>query len=377
MAENSTLPFETGIFNASIEAWQREGKKVVGTICCHVPEEIIHAAGMLPVRIRATGCTDDSAAEVWMSSFSCSFARSCMQFFLDGRYSFLDGVVCSDGCLMAQRFFDNLNHQFKDLYQQLVVAPRLYTDEAVPFYREELERFLAGMEKLSGNKITEEKLKNSIDVYNETRRLIREFYDLRKGDAPPVSGEESLKVTLAAMSMPKEEFNRRLNGFIREVKEREPSNGRGVRLMIIGSTLDDPEYVKIIESKGGSVVTDVQCYGSRYLWEPTVPGKGDMLDSLARSYLSRPVCPRMCNLHTGIYDFIHGMARDFSVDGILYVKMKNCDLWGGESVHIEDKLKAAKIPLLTVEREEIMTNVGQLAVRAEAFIEMIEGGAGR
>ncbi|MDR2076891.1 MAG: 2-hydroxyacyl-CoA dehydratase family protein, partial [Desulfovibrio sp.] len=91
-----TTSFATGIGNASIEAWKKEGKKVVGTICCHVPEEIIHAAGMLPVRIRATGCTDDSKAEVWMSSFSCSFARSCLQLFLDGTYSFLDGMVASD-----------------------------------------------------------------------------------------------------------------------------------------------------------------------------------------------------------------------------------------------------------------------------------------
>jgi bzd-type benzoyl-CoA reductase N subunit len=377
MTDNGTLPFETEIFNAGIENWKKEGKKVVGTICCHVPEEIIHAAGMLPVRVRATGCTDDSKAEVWMSSFSCSFTRSCLQFFLDGRYSFLDGIVGSDGCLMAQRLFDNLNHQFGDVYQQLVVVPRMHTSFAIPFYREELEKFREGMEKLSGNRITDEKLLNSIEIYNETRRLIRELYDLRKGPAPLVSGEESLKITLAAMSMPKEEFNKSLSAFIRETKKKKPVDGEGVRLMIIGSPLDDPEYVKIIEGKGGLIVTDAQCCGSRYLWEPTMSGDGDVLDALARSYLGRPVCPRMCNLHTEIYDFILGMVKDFSVDGILYVKMKNCDPWGGESVHIDDKLKAAEIPLLTVEREEIMTNIGQLAVRAEAFIEMIQGGVGK
>jgi bzd-type benzoyl-CoA reductase N subunit len=377
MTDNETLPFETDIFNVGIENWKKEGKKVVGTICCHVPEEIIHASGMLPIRIRATGCTDDSKAEVWMSSFSCSFARSCLQFFMNGTYGFLDGIVGSDGCLMAQRLFDNLNHQFGDVYQQLVVVPRMHTKFAVPFYREELEKFREGMEKLSGNTITDEKLRNSIEVYNETRRLIRELYDLRKGPAPLVSGEESLKITLAAMSMPKEEFNKALSAFIRETKKKKPLSGAGVRLMIIGSPLDDPEYVKVIEDKGGLVVTDVQCCGSRYLWEPTMSDGGDVLDTLSKSYLARPVCPRMCNLHSELYDFILGMVKDFSVDGILYVKMKNCDPWGGESVHIDDKLKAAEIPLLTVEREEIMTNVGQLAVRAEAFIEMIQGGVGK
>jgi benzoyl-CoA reductase subunit C len=275
---------------------------------------------------------------------------------------------------MAQRLFDNLNHQFRDLPQHLVVVPRMHTARAIPFYREELEKFRAGMEKLSGVTISEEKLRHSVEVYNETRRLIRELYDLRKGADPLVSGEESLKITLAAMSMPKEDFNKALSGFLREAGKREPIKSGGVRLMLIGSTLDDPEYVKIVEDKGGLIVTDAQCYGSRYLWEPTVLGDGDALTSLAESYLARPVCPRMCNLHSELYDFILGMAKDFSVDGILYVKMKNCDPWGGESVHIDDKLKAAKMPLLTVEREEIMTNVGQLAVRAEAFIEMIEGG---
>jgi benzoyl-CoA reductase/2-hydroxyglutaryl-CoA dehydratase subunit BcrC/BadD/HgdB len=143
--------------------------------------------------------------------------------------------------------------------------------------------------------------------------------------------------------------------------------------MIIGSALDDPEYIKVIEDAGALIVTDVNCFGSRYLWEP-VKLEGDTLTSIARSYLEKPTCPRMCNMHDEVHEFIRQMAMDYGVDGIVYAKLQYCEVWGGEGLHFEDKIKEWGIPLLTLEREEIMTNVGQLKVRAEAFIEMLEGG---
>ena len=85
------------------KTYKEQGGKVVGTYCCHLPEELLHAANLLPYRLRATGCKDDSEAETYLSSFSCSFVRACLQQFIDGNRDFLDGVVGSDGCLMAQR----------------------------------------------------------------------------------------------------------------------------------------------------------------------------------------------------------------------------------------------------------------------------------
>lgn len=367
------LAMGSQIPNYAIEAWKQQGKKAVGTICCHVPEEILHAAGLLPVRLRGAGCASDSEAEVWMSSFSCSFVRSCLENLLNKTFGFVDGVVSSDGCLMGQRLFDNWNHIDKTMHKQLVVAPRLNNEKAVDFYRQELVKLTGDMEKLAGAAITDEKLQYSIKLYNETRRLIQQLYDLRKSENPVVSGAESLRITLAGMSMPKEEYNALLGDFLQQAKQRQPLTGVRARLMIIGSALDDPEFVKIIEDKGGLIVSDVQCFGTRYLWEPVELAPSDALGSLAKSYLSRTVCPRMCDMHQQLFDLVMKMREDFRADGIIFVKMKNCDTWGGESAYFLDKFKDANIPLLTLEREEIMTNAGQVAVRAEAFIEMIEG----
>jgi benzoyl-CoA reductase/2-hydroxyglutaryl-CoA dehydratase subunit BcrC/BadD/HgdB len=144
--------------------------------------------------------------------------------------------------------------------------------------------------------------------------------------------------------------------------------------MLIGSAMDDPEYLNIFEDIGGLFVTDAQCFGSRYLWEPVEIDENDLLGSIAKSYLSRVVCPRMCDMHEELKDLILQMAKDFRVDGIVYVKLKNCDPWGEENYFLNEAIRDAGIPLLVLEREEIVPNAGQVRVRAEAFLEMIEAG---
>lgn len=368
--------FDTSIDNESVKAWREQGKKIMGTICCHVPEELFHAADILPMRLRATGCDDSSDGEIWMSSFSCSFAKSCLQYLMEGLYD-LDGLVASDGCLMAGRIFDNWEHlvkksNIKDVYLRQIAAPRKRNELTNNYYKGELEILRDQLEAFTGTKITDEKIKKSVELYNETRRLIRELYELRKSDAPVISGSDTLKIILAATSMPKEEFNTLLKALLEDVPNRTPITNHRARLMVIGSALDDPEYLKVIEEKGGLIVTDVQCFGSRYLWEPVVLDDADVMGTLASSYLERPVCPRMIDRHKELHDIILEMAKDYKVDGVIYQKMQNCECWGGENLYLDKKFKDAGIPLLTVEREELMANAGQLAIRAEAFIEMIE-----
>lgn len=375
---NSTdVLLDTEALGQFAKQWKREGKKVLGTYCCHLPEEILYAADILPQRITGTGCGDDSQAEAYMSVFSCSFARVCLEKFMNGTYDDLDGLVGADGCLMMQRVFDNFKviDDGKRLYHQFNV-PRTKTPRALEFYQMELEELKEMARSLSGVEVTDERLTHAIEVYNESRRLIRQLYALRKADAPVVSGSDCLRIVLAAMSMPKHEFNALLQDFLATAQDRAPITGHTARLMLIGSAMDDPEYMKIFEDKGGLFVTDIQCCGSRYLWEPVELVDGDPIRSIADSYLNRPVCPRMCDMHTQLRDLILDMAKEYRVDGIVYVKMKNCDMWGGESMFLDKKIKEAGLPLLILEREEIVANAGQVGIRAEAFLEMIEAGGG-
>ena len=356
--------------NPTIRAWKEKGDKIIGCLCCYVPEEIIYAAGILPYRIRATGCRKSLQGDLWMSTLNCSFARSCLEFALDGTYGFLDGLVASDSCGHAHRLYDNWRFSAELPFMHFLTVPHKTGDSAVAWYREEIANFKNRLEHFSGIAITEESIEKATEVYNETRRLLRELYELRRSDHPPITGLESQKLVLAAMSMPKDQYNKLLSKYLEEIGEREPLTKYRARLMVLGSALDDPAFIKIIEDLGGLVVTDALCFGSRYLWEPVRIGR-DILVSLAKSYLNRAICPRMMDQHESLFTLIKEMVQSFKVDGIIFEKMQYCDIWGGESLFLEKKLKASNIPFLSLQRDHVMTSSAQTATRVEAFIEMV------
>lgn len=368
--------FETDISGESIKAWKAKGKKALGVICCHVPVEILDALDIIPVRMRATGITESPDADAWMSTFSCSFARGMLQYWLNGTYDFLDGIVTSDGCMMAARCFDNAEHvnnkEKKGKFFFQIGAPRMYGELEHNFYVDELKDLIGRLEEFSGNKLTDEKLKASIAKYNEARELIQKVNELRKEENPVISGSDALKIMLAASNFPIDEYIELLKAFLADAGSRAPITDKRARLMIIGSALDNPGYLDVIEEKGGLFVADDLCYGSKFFNHVMEIDDKDVLGSLAKYYLTRIVCPRMMDNRIALQKSIVDTCKEYGVDGVIYQKMQYCECWGGESLYLEPDLKAIGVPMLIVEREEHLANAGQLAIRAEAFIEMIE-----
>ena len=359
----------------TIAAWRGSGKKALGVVCCHVPHEILHAADILPLRLRATGCEDYSEAEVWMSSFSCSFAKSILQYLIDNVYD-LDGLVTSDGCMQAVRIYDNWKAASKKAGKEQHVyeigAPRMNSATTRQYYKAELNILKEEMEKLSGNTVTDEKLLQSIEVCNEQRRLVKQLLELQKADKPVVTGTEVCTVLLAATTMPVEDYNELLKAFLADIPNRKPVEGYRARVMMIGSALDNPKYIEAIENKGALIVCDTLCLGSMGFGDELKADKNDIMGSIAAYYLDRIVCPRMIDNRDKLHQLIIDRAKEYKVDGLIYEKMQNCECWGGENTFLEPMLKKADIPLLYLEREEKLANLGQLEIRAEAFVEMVE-----
>lgn len=367
--------FDSGVSRKAIDAWRSSGRKALGIVCGHVPFELFHAANVFPVRLRATNCDDYSQAEVWMTSFGCSYAKSILQYLLDGVYE-LDGLVSSDGCMLASRIYDNWKYicqkENKNQFVYQIGAPRKFSQTTLTFYEEELLDLKNHLEKISGNTITDEKLISSIKTYNEARRLLKQIMELRKAENPVISGEDALKITLALSNMPVEEYIGLLKEFLADVNSRKPITDHRARIMLIGSALDNPAYIKVIENKGGLVVADELCLGSLMLGEEMPLDSTNPIRSIAHYYLDRIVCPRMVDNRDKLHEHVVGKALEYRCDGVIYEKMQNCECWGGENYFLEPALKEKGIPILYVEREQKLANVAQLEIRAEAFIEMVE-----
>lgn len=368
--------FETNISGESVKAWKAQGKKALGLICCHVPVEIFDALEIMPVRLKATGTTESPDGDTWMSTFSCSFARGLLQYWLDGTYDFLDGIVTSDGCMMSARAYDNAEHVDKTRntgrFFCQIGAPRMYGELEHKFYISELRDLIAKLEEFSGNKLTDLKLKASIEKHNEIRVLIQKVNDLRREKSPVISGSDALKIMLSSTNCSTDEYIELLKAFLADAKNRAPITDKRARLMVIGSALDNAGYLDVIEENGGLFVADDLCYGSKPFNHVMEIDEKDLLGSLAKYYLTRIVCPRMMDNRVALQKSIVDTCREYGVQGVVYQKLQYCECWGGESLYLEPDLKAAGIPMLTLEREEHLANAGQLAIRAEAFIEMIE-----
>lgn len=141
--------------------------------------------------------------------------------------------------------------------------------------------------------------------------------------------------------------------------------------MLIGSMLDEPEYIQIIEELGGLVVIDSLCLGTRYFWD-LVDEKKNPIDSLAERYLSKISCPRMTDGQNQRAQFMMDLIKEFKVDGVIFQRMKFCALWWAEIFMLRNKLKEEGIPFLDLEREYILSGAGAMKTRVQTFMEILE-----
>ncbi len=371
-AEELTRLCET-LSNPFIESWKKEGGKVVGYPCTYVPEEIIYAAGILPFRLRGTGCVGTSLADTWLvRTANCSFARSVLELALTGEYDFLDGVVFNNGCDHTRRAYENWKAQEKTpSFMHMLPVPHVLTEDGLQWYREEVATFQDHLQKSFGVEVKGKSLKEAIRVYNETRRLLKQLYELRTKKAPPITGAETLKIVIASASMPRDTYNQLLRELLKEISNREGISDYRARLMIVGSVNDDPALVELIEDTGGLVVADSLCFGARFFWDLD-EGTGDTIDSITARYYYHISCPRMYGAYPQRLDFVKNMAKEAGVDGVILQAIKFCDLHGVENALLEKSLENEGIPTLKLEREYgPLADTGRFRTRVQAFLERL------
>ncbi|MEE8353025.1 MAG: 2-hydroxyacyl-CoA dehydratase family protein [Dehalococcoidales bacterium] len=365
---NATFPETSQVLD-----FKRNGGKVFGWLCTYTPEEVMHAAGILPVRI--TGYTqetelDDGTAYLYVNS--CSFSRSCLQMALRGGYDLLDGVVGGSTCDGVRRLFDLWRNYLATPFYHVLTVPRKYTERAQQLYFHEVQAFTRHLEEWLGAEIGDDALRRSVELYNETRRQLRQLYDLRRRDQPPITGAETLEVLTAGFRMPREEYNQWLGDFLSEVAASGESHGSRARLMLIGSVLTNPEFIRSIESQGGLIVTDELCTSTRYWGDPVVLDESrPVLESISRRYLSNFPCARMYPSDER-FDRIVEACHDHRVNGVVSQTIRYCVPYCHDLPLLTARLKKEGIPVLALDVEYGTPGSGQVQTRVQAFLEMLE-----
>jgi benzoyl-CoA reductase/2-hydroxyglutaryl-CoA dehydratase subunit BcrC/BadD/HgdB len=257
--------------------------------------------------------------------------------------------------------------------------PQMKSDQDKELWFEETKRFKAEVEKLTGNRIDGKSLGEAIKFTNQRRRILQRLNGNRKANPPPISGRDALLITMIAFLDDPARFSEKSSALCEELEAR-VAKGEGVaapstpRLMISGTPMALPNWKlpHFIETSGGVVVCEEACSGQRLFRELIDETDGSVDDQL------RAISERSLRYDCACFtpnderiEHIINLAKEYSVDGVVYGALQYCQPYSVESYRVEKALKGINIPVLKLDYDYGMGDVGQLETRIQAFIEMI------
>lgn len=378
---DSFLQLADLIYNNHIKEWQNKGNRVAGYYCTYIPEELLHAANLLPFRIRATGNTDTDLGDIYMVRFTCSFVRATLDLALKGSYDFLDGFLVCNSCDHSRRMFElfslkvfNQERVTKKVPQFYLALPHTITKEGFEWYKQEIQELKSELEKqFNLDEISPEKLKNAIKVYNQNRALLREIHEMRISNSPKLTGSEMLQIQMANSSVRKDYANQELSRIRHHLNDRESIDvANKKRILLVGSVVDNIEFTQLLENSGAFIASDFLCFGTRNMMDDVNLTTGhDPLDAITERLYYRISCPRMMDDHIRRLDFLKDEIKRGKIEGVLLQRINNCDLHGCDNMLFSHELKELEIPVLNIDREFYQSDTTRLQTRIEAFLEMI------
>ena len=350
--------------------WKKNtGGKVLGYMCTYVPEEILYAADILPVRVLG-GHKPQNVTEPHIFAMYCPFCRDVLAQGLQGHYKYLDGIMIAQSCLHIRQAYTSWDMHIPQEFSYYLPMPHhVQSPHALEFTRCEFDTFKKSIEGWTGKQISDDDLNRGIEIVNQNRSLMKQVYETRKGDNVSMSGLEAMYMVVSSQMVNKEEHSNTTKNVLEELRQR-PGNHSGTRLMILGSENDDVEFIHMVEGCEAVIVQDDHCTGTRYFWDEVKPGD-DPLTRIAERYVHRVPCPTKDWPKRLRVDRILEFAREWNVQGAIIIQQKFCDPHELDIPAIRKSLETVGIKVLFLELD-VTVPVGQFKVRVEAFLEMFQ-----
>jgi benzoyl-CoA reductase subunit C len=352
----------------TVRRWRESGGKVVGHFQVYFPEEIAHAGGLLPVKVRGAP-VEPAQADSRFGSYLCSIVKTSLELALSGRLTldcFVTHPICDAARNLAGVWGRNVDYPCRILY----LPQNANSAAAAGYLRDEYDRLRQTLEPIAGRAISDDDLRRSIGVFNENRALLHQLYRLKRERPWLVRADEAYVLMAVGALVPREEHNALLSAVLPQLERRTATRQDRIRVILEGGFCEQPplDLLRAI-ARSCYVVDDDLLVGLRWILDD-VPVDGDPLANLATAYLEHSAhSPVQHDLRKPKDRMLLERLDRAEAQAAILMSAKMCEPGLEELVVHTRALDQRGVRYFVSEFEENMTSYDQLEIQLETFVE--------
>ena len=346
------------------------GKGAVGIMPVYCPEEIVHAAGYLPIGMWGAQKKQISKARTYLPPFACSIMQSVMELQLEGVYDDLEAVIFSVPCDTLKCMSQKWNRPVPAIVFTHPQNRKIAKDAANVFAREEFNIVKEKLEDILDVHISNKAIKNSIAVYNENRAACRKFSDVAAEYAAVVTPSDRHAVIKARWFMEKSRHTALVKELIAALKAEPAPEFKGKKIIVTGIQVEPYDVLDIFQENGFAIVADDLAQETRN-FRQDVPDDDDALMALARAWNEFDGCSLATDVNKPKGQMIIDAVKKYGADAVVVCMMKFCDPEEFDYPILLQEFEAAGVKNLYIEVDQESTAFEQVKTRIQTFAEIL------
>ena len=356
--------------------YKAQGKKVVGVLPYYAPEELVYAAGIVPMGIWGSNTKTISRAKEYCATFYCTIAQLALEMLLDGTMDGLDGIITPTICDTLRPMSQNFRVAMGDKMSVIFLAhpQNRFEEFGLQFTVDQYNHVKKELEKIAGRKITNDDIQNAIKVYNESRAARRKFVKLASEHCDVITPTKRSAVLKAFYFMLKDEYIAKLNELNAELEKLPVCDWQGTKVVTSGIICDNPALLAAFEENNIAIAADDVAHESRS-FRTDVPENADPMMALAQQFANIDYevllyDPKSSENRRG--EFVANMVKESGAQGLVLFMQQFCDPEEMEYPYLKKALQDADIPHIKLGIDQQMRDFGQARTAIQAFADVLE-----
>ncbi|MBE7008893.1 MAG: 2-hydroxyacyl-CoA dehydratase [Ruminococcaceae bacterium] len=360
---------------AQLKKYKDAGYKCIGVLPYYAPEELVEAAGMVPLGMWGSNSKTISKAKEYCATFYCTIAQLDLEMLLDGTCDLLDGVITPAICDTLRPMTQNIRVAMEGKLPTIFLAHPQYRrpEFGMEFCRAQYTHVKTELEKIRGKEITDEEIRNAIKVYNRSRKARREFVKLASEHCDVIDPIMRSAVLKSAFFMRKSEHTEKLEALNAELKALPAAKWNGVKIVTSGIVVDSPALLKVLKDNHVAIAADDVAHESRGI-RVDADETGDPMMALCKQFADQ-------DYDVLLYDeaseqnrrgeFVAKLVEESGAQGLVLFMQQFCDPEEMEYPYLKKALDAHKIPFIKLGVDQQMRDFGQAATAIQAFVDVL------